>query len=52
MAAWLTSPGHCATLMAPFFTQMGVAFELAPAKNPSIYWTQVFAAPREALPTP
>jgi uncharacterized protein YkwD len=46
VAAWLASPGHCATLMGPHFTEMGVAFALAPAKNPAIYWTQVFAAPR------
>lgn len=46
VAAWLKSPGHCATLMRPFFTQTGIAFALAPTKNPSIYWTQVFAAPR------
>ncbi len=46
VAAWLESPGHCATLMAPYFTDMAVAFELAPEKNPSIFWTQVFAVPR------
>jgi hypothetical protein len=32
--------------MAPYFTQTGIAFTLAPASNPSIYWTQVFATPR------
>jgi len=46
VAAWLESPGHCATLMAPYFTETGIAFALAPASNPSIYWTQVFATPR------
>jgi uncharacterized protein YkwD len=46
VAAWLTSPGHCATLMGPHFTEMGVAFALAPDQNPAIYWAQVFAAPR------
>jgi uncharacterized protein YkwD len=46
VAAWLDSPPHCATLMGPQFTEMGVAFALAPGKNPPIYWTQVFAAPR------
>jgi uncharacterized protein YkwD len=46
VAAWLKSPGHCATLMGPFFTQTGIAFALAPTKNPSIYWTQVFATPQ------
>jgi uncharacterized protein YkwD len=46
VAAWLSSPGHCATLMQPRFTETGVAFALAPQQNPSIYWTQVFATPR------
>jgi uncharacterized protein YkwD len=46
VAAWLASPGHCATLMQPAFTETGLAFALAPAKNPSVYWTQVFATPR------
>jgi len=46
VAAWLESPGHCATLMESRFSETGVAFALAPNKNPSIYWTQVFAAPR------
>lgn len=46
VAAWLASPGHCATLMGPYFKEMGVAFALAPEANPSIYWAQVFAAPR------
>jgi uncharacterized protein YkwD len=45
VAAWLGSPGHCATLMGPHFTEMGIAFSLAPSENPDIYWTQVFAAP-------
>ncbi len=46
VAAWLESPGHCATLMGPSFTDTGIAFALAPGKNPGVYWTQVFAAPR------
>jgi uncharacterized protein YkwD len=46
VAAWLKSPGHCASLMGPLFTETGIAFALAPTRNPSIYWTQVFAAPR------
>ena len=46
VAAWLESPGHCATLMESRFTETGVAFALAPGKNPSVYWTQVFATPR------
>jgi uncharacterized protein YkwD len=46
VAAWLDSPGHCATLMSPLYAETGIAFALAPGKNPAIYWTQVFAAPR------
>jgi uncharacterized protein YkwD len=45
VAGWLASPGHCATLMGPQFTEMGIAFALAPSKDPAIYWTQLFAAP-------
>lgn len=46
VVAWLDSPGHCATLMAPQFTDTGIAFALAPTKNPAVYWVQEFAAPR------
>lgn len=46
VTAWLESPGHCATLMDPHFTETGIAFALAPGKNPAVYWTQDFAAPR------
>lgn len=43
---WLESPGHCATLMDARFTETGIAYALAPNKNPAVYWTQVFAAPQ------
>jgi uncharacterized protein YkwD len=46
MKSWLDSPGHCENIMEPRFTEMGVAFALAPEQNPNIYWTQVFATPR------
>lgn len=46
VAAWLQSPGHCATLMGPQFLEMGVAFALAPGGNPGIYWAQTFGAPQ------
>jgi uncharacterized protein YkwD len=46
VAAWLDSPGHCASIMAPHFKETGVSFALAPANDPPIYWTQVFATPR------
>ena len=44
--SWLESPGHCENIMEPRFTEMGIAFALAPDQNPNIYWTQVFATPR------
>lgn len=46
VAAWLLSPGHCATLMGPQFTEMGIAFVLAEGRNPGIYWAQTFGAPQ------
>lgn len=46
VAAWLDSPGHCTNIMGAQYTEMGVAFALAPAGNPAIYWAQVFAAPQ------
>ena len=46
VAAWLQSPGHCANIMEPNFTEMGVAFVQVPGANPDIYWAQSFATPR------
>jgi uncharacterized protein YkwD len=46
VAAWLASPGHCANIMQPNFTEMGVAFVQVPTANPNIYWAQSFATPR------
>lgn len=36
---WLKSPGHCANIMKPEFTEMGVAFS-------GTWWAQEFATPR------
>ena len=46
VATWLDSPGHCTNIMEPQFTEMGIAFALAPSRNPPIYWAQEFAAPQ------
>lgn len=43
---WLNSPGHCANIMSPGFTEMGVAFAADRKSEAGIYWTQVFALPR------
>lgn len=43
---WINSPPHCANLMNPDFTQMGIAYAVNPDSEDGIYWTQVFATPR------
>lgn len=43
---WLSSPGHCANLMSPDFTEMGVAYAVNMASRPAIYWAQEFGRPR------
>ena len=47
LASWLDSPGHCANIMNPRFTEMGAAYAIHPANdNHTAYWTQVFGSPR------
>jgi uncharacterized protein YkwD len=43
---WLNSPGHCANLMAPAYTEMGAAFAVNTNSSAGIYWVQVFGATR------
>jgi uncharacterized protein YkwD len=45
---WLASPGHCANLMSPDYSEVGVAFATNPASEAGIYWTQVLASPSSA----
>ena len=42
VAGWIDSPGHCANLMNPTFTEMGAAYALRGAPRQAAYWTQVF----------
>ena len=44
MEGWLASPGHCANIMSPRSTQMGLAYTTTPGGG-DIYWAQEFAAP-------
>jgi uncharacterized protein YkwD len=45
--SWLDSPGHCANIMNPGYTEMGAAYAVNPAnENRTAYWTQEFARPR------
>ncbi|WP_312547967.1 CAP domain-containing protein [Massilia sp.] len=46
VAGWLESPGHCANLMNPAFSEMGAGYAISRARMPGFaYWTQVFAMP-------
>ncbi|MBM7060656.1 CAP domain-containing protein [Pseudomonas sp. UL073] len=42
---WLASPGHCANLMSPQFSEVGAAYAVDPKSDAGIYWTAVFGAP-------
>ena len=43
---WLTSPGHCANLMNPQFSEMGAGYAVNRVRLPGFpYWTQVFGTP-------
>jgi uncharacterized protein YkwD len=43
---WIGSPEHCANLMSPSFTEMGVAYAVNSNSESVIYWTEVFGRPR------
>ncbi|WP_095053206.1 CAP domain-containing protein [Pseudomonas sp. Irchel s3b2] len=45
MAGWLASPGHCANLMNPMFTQVGAAYAADSRSDKGVYWTMLFGAP-------
>jgi uncharacterized protein YkwD len=46
MAGWLASPDHCANLMSPRFTEMGLAYVVDPNSRSGVYWAQEFATPK------
>ncbi len=45
VAGWLASPGHCANLMNPKFSELGAAYAVDPKSDAGIYWTALFGAP-------
>jgi len=45
MQGWLNSPPHCANLMQPSYTEMGLAFAVNPQSESGVYWVQVFGLP-------
>lgn len=42
---WLESPHHCENIMAPRFTEMGIAYFYDPRSADGVYWTQEFGTP-------
>jgi uncharacterized protein YkwD len=46
VAGWIGSPGHCANLMNPAFTEMGAAVAVNSQSAMRVYWAQEFGAPR------
>ena len=46
MTVWLDSPGHCANIMRPLYTEFGAASYTVDGSDFPIYWTQVFARPQ------
>lgn len=45
ITGWLHSPGHCANLMQPAYTEMGVAFAVNPRDAAGVYWALEFGRP-------
>jgi uncharacterized protein YkwD len=45
--AWLSSPDHCANIMAPPFTEIGAACFRNPSSKYGTYWTLVLASPKK-----
>jgi uncharacterized protein YkwD len=46
VAGWIESPGHCANLMDPRFTEMGAAVAVNSSSEMGLYWAQEFGTPR------
>ena len=42
VAGWIKSPQHCANLMNPAYTEMGVAYAADPKSELGVYWAQEF----------
>lgn len=46
VAEWVRSPEHCANIMEPRFTQMGIAYAFEKRSEGGVYWAQTFGLPR------
>lgn len=45
VSGWMSSDGHCANLMNPRFTELGMACARNDASTYRLYWTQEFGRP-------
>ena len=45
VAGWLQSPEHCANLMDPLFSEMGVGFAVNTHDDAGVYWAMEFGTP-------
>jgi uncharacterized protein YkwD len=45
VAGWLRSPEHCANLMDPLFSEMGVGFAVNTHNEAGVYWAMEFGTP-------
>ena len=43
---WLESPGHCANLMNPVFTELGASFAVNMQARQAVFWAQAFGRPK------
>ncbi len=42
VSGWMSSDGHCANIMEPSFTEIGIGYAHVPGSYYSTYWTQDF----------
>ena len=42
---WIESPGHCANLMNPVYTELGASFAINLDAREAVYWVQAFGRP-------
>jgi len=45
VASWLESPRHCANLMDPAYTEMGIGLAADPGNAAAMYWAQLLGTP-------
>ena len=46
ISGWMGSDGHCANIMRPGYTELGVGYYMQPVDTYRHYWTQAFGTPQ------